>query len=101
MKKATILKEAKRELLDAMDYYDEMHLGLGLDFESEVKSSITFIRQFPETFALRDDVTRRCLVKRFPYVIVYMYHDNRVWVLAIAHCKRKPGYWKQRVDKVK
>ncbi len=58
MKKTTILKEAKRELLEAMDYYDERCFGLGLDFESEVKSSITFIRQFPKTFALRDDAAR-------------------------------------------
>jgi hypothetical protein len=100
MKKATILNEAKGELLVAMNYYDERHFGLGLDFESEVKSSITFIRQFPETFARGDDVTRRCFIKRFPYVIVYLYHDNRVWVIAIAHCKRKPGYWKQRIEKV-
>ena len=101
MKKAILLIEAKQELLDTMDYYDERGFGLGLDFEGEVKSSINFIRQFPESFALRDDDTRRCLVKRFPYIIVYLYYDNRVWILAVAHCKRKPGYWKQRISKEK
>lgn len=101
MKNVIILREARKELVEAMDYYDEKHFGLGLDFECEIKASVKNISQFPENVALRDDNTRRYLVKRFPYVVIYVYSNDQIWVISIAHCKRKPEYWKQRLANIR
>ena len=39
---------------------------------------------------------RACPVKRFPFRIVYRVVEGSVLVVAIAHAKRRPGYWKNR-----
>jgi len=100
MTPATILDEAKIELLNA-NYYETKYAGLGLDFEKEIKASIKMIQEFPKRWPLRHDDTRRYLIHRFPYIIVYMYHDNHIWIIAFAHCKRKPEYWADRLQLVK
>lgn len=38
----------------------------------------------------------RCLLKRFPYGIIYAQLDERILILAVAHAKRSPGYWESR-----
>ena len=93
----TILHEAEVELWEAVAYYEEQSKGLGLDFEAEIEESLQTIRHFPECCPLRDDVTRRFLIQRFPYLVVYTYLKNHIWILAFAHCKRQPGYWKDRL----
>jgi hypothetical protein len=40
---------------------------------------------------------RRCLVNRFPYGIYYGIKDGTIVVIAVAHLKRKPAYWKTRM----
>ena len=92
----TILVEAEAELLEAVAYYEDKAVGLGLDFESEVERAIKEISQSPERWPLRDDGTRRRLTPRFPFVVVYMCFNEHLWILAFAHCKRRPGYWASR-----
>ncbi len=94
MKSVTILYEAKLDLLDGVEYYESKSPGLGLDFEKEVKASIGQIRNSPERWPKKDDDTRRILLHSFPYSIVYIYYEDHVWIIAIAHHKRKPDYWK-------
>ena len=97
MNSTTILHEAEVELWEAMGYYEERSPGLGLDFEAEVEASVDAIRDFPERWPVRPDGTRRYLTPRFPYVVVYLYLQDHIWVIAIAHCKRRPGYWANRI----
>ena len=98
MTPATILHEAEVELWEAVAYYEERSSGLGLDFETEVEQSVEAIQRSSERQPLRQDGTRRYLICRFPYLIVYAYLNDHVWIIAIAHCKRKPGYWSDRLD---
>ncbi len=93
----TILHEAEVELREAVAYYEEKSPGLGLDLEAEIERSIRTIRDFPERWPLREDGTRRYLTHRFPYLVIYAYLKDRIWIIAIAHCKRRPGYWKDRI----
>ncbi len=39
---------------------------------------------------------RKCVIQRFPYVMYYMDLDAVIWIAAIAHAKRRPGYWMSR-----
>ena len=97
MIRVTILHEAEVELREAVAYYEEKSRGLGLDLEAEIERSIRTIRDFPERWPLREDGSRRYLTHRFPYLVVYAYMKDRIWIIAIAHCKRRPGYWKDRI----
>jgi len=70
----TILDEAKNELLEAIDFYESRCTGLGLDFEREIKVADEMIQEFPERWPHHHDDTRRYLIHRFPYIIVYLYY---------------------------
>ena len=98
MTDVTILHEAETELWEAVAYYEEQAAGLGLDFEKEIEQSIQALSDFPERWPIRGDGTRRYLLQRFPYLVVYAYHNDHVWIIAFAHCKRRPGYWADRVQ---
>ena len=97
MMPVTILHEAEVEMWDAVAYYEDKSRGLGLDFEAEVERSVDTVKRFPERWPLREDGTRRYLTHCFPYLVVYMYLRKRIWIIAIAHCKRRPGYWRDRI----
>ena len=43
------------------------------------------------------DRTRRCLVNRFPYGVIYRHDGNTITVVAVPHLHQRPGYWKPRV----
>ncbi len=79
---SVILHEAEVELWDAAAYYAGKCRGLGLDFQSETEHSVDTIKRFPKRWPLREDGTRRCLIHRFPYLIIYLYVDARIWIIA-------------------
>ncbi len=100
MTDVTILHEAEVELWEAVAYYEDRAMGLGLDFETAIERSMQSIAEHPERWPLRADGTRRYLVQRFPYLVVYAYVKHHVWILAVAHCKRRPAYWQDRIRRV-
>ena len=97
MTTATILHEAEVELWEAVAYYEDKAAGLGVDFAAEIERSIQAICEAPERWPVRQDDTRRCLIRRFPFLVVYTYHNDRIWIIAFAQCKRRPEYWADRV----
>lgn len=101
MTHVTILHEAEVELWDTVAFYEDKSPGLGLDFAAEIERSMQIIVDFPEISVLHADGTRRYLAHRFPYLIIYTSQDDHVWILAIAHCKRRPAYWRSRIQKTK
>lgn len=92
----SLLHEAEIELWEAVAYYEEKAPGLGLDFAAEIESVIQELSIAPDRWPLRPDGTRRCLTQRFPYMVVYTLNEQSLWVIAISHCKRQPGYWADR-----
>ena len=40
---------------------------------------------------------RRINLKVFPFYLAYVTEGELIWVLAVAHVSRKPGYWKKRL----
>lgn len=99
MTPVVILHEAEIELWEAVEFYEDRCSGLGLDFEREIKAAVECIRQSPDRWPVHEDGTRRCLIHRFPYFVVYVLHQDQVWVVAFAHCRRRPGYWSGRAKK--
>ena len=87
---------AEAEFDAAVQYYDGQAPGLGRQFRQAVCDALNRIRQFPDAYSPISRRTRRCLVGRFPYGIVYRHSQNGITVVAVAHLHRRPGYWKPR-----
>jgi hypothetical protein len=87
------------ELDEAIEYYNLQAPGLGTEFFIEVNKTIERITRFPEAWSKVGHHTRKCLVNRFPYSILYTIHENRdILILAIANMHRNPIYYKDRIS---
>ena len=93
-----LLKSAQTELDEGIDWYEEQLSGLGDEFLNEILQTIKRIRVNPYGWTEFSKLTRRCLVHKFPYGIIYQIRENELLILAIAHQHREPDYWKDRMD---
>ena len=76
---------------------EEQKVGLGIDLLSEVENILRNIQQNPNLgTAYKIEGIRRYTIKRFPYLIFYTELEEVIWIIAIAHGKRKPDYWQER-----
>ncbi|MBN2188967.1 MAG: type II toxin-antitoxin system RelE/ParE family toxin [Chitinispirillaceae bacterium] len=89
--------EAQRELDGAIDYYESCAPGLGLEFAEETYGAIQRILLFPKAWTSLSFQTRRCLVNRFPFGVIYSIDGDETIILAVMQLNRKPGYWHARV----
>lgn len=97
MKPVTIHVEAMAELDETISYYENQNIGLGLDFLSEVEQSISKIQQNSNLGTVyKLTGLRRYVIQRFPFLIFYTEFADFIWVVAIAHGKRRPDYWRKR-----
>jgi plasmid stabilization system protein ParE len=92
---------AQAELREATAWYEDKRTGLGADFFDEVLEALELIQHFPALGAGVPRVSskrgvRRLPLRRFPYSIVYRDTENEIQVVAVAHHRRKPGYWSSR-----
>jgi plasmid stabilization system protein ParE len=94
--KCSIHPEARRELLEAIDYYNDIEPGLGASFLAEIESAISLVEEHPALWVEIASGIRRCLVRRFPYAVLYSAEAGRIFILAFMHTRRKPGYWSSR-----
>ena len=97
MKPAVFHDWAKAELDEAVGWYERHRAGLGLEFQFSVEETIRRICENPQVGSrYRASKFRYLLVRRFPYVVFYFDGTQTVRVMAVAHGRRKPGYWKNR-----
>ena len=98
MKPVQFSKPASDELAEAVRWYEARRPGLGGDLYDAVVKTIDLIRTHPEIGAQRAGRSdaRQLSVSRFPFTIVYQVHDNDIYVVAVAHTSRRPGYWQHR-----
>jgi hypothetical protein len=90
--------QAEAELIQAIEYYDEYEEGLGYDFAIEVYSAVERASSYPEVWPVLDGDIRRCLIKRFPFAVLYSGRGNEgIYVVAVMHLHRDPDYWKSRL----
>lgn len=99
--KLRILREAEEEARASAIWYDEQLEGLGDDFLDELAEALKQVGDDPNRFPILETMTsskqiRRCVLARFPYVIIFETFESEIVVLAIAHTKRRPNYWRTR-----
>ena len=88
--------QAEAELNEAVDYYDGCQEGLGLEFAKEVYAAIETVCRYPLAWTPLSRNTRRCLLNRFPYGVVYQSKDDVIIIIAVMRLSRKPNYWRER-----
>ena len=89
-------QDADDELKAAAVFYELRLTGLGESFLTRVSEGFDLIRKNPLAGQLLFDDFRRILTRQFPYSLVYRVEVDRVYIIAVAHWSRRPGYWKGR-----
>lgn len=97
----TLSTQARDELRAAMTWYEEKSPGLGRELLEAARDCFRLIREHPGVGSPVPGVAesvgaRRVALKRFPYTVVYVELDAELRVLAFAHMRRRPGYWRER-----
>ncbi|HEV2852966.1 MAG TPA: type II toxin-antitoxin system RelE/ParE family toxin [Thermoanaerobaculia bacterium] len=96
--KYIFLAPARTELQEAVYYYEDRRPGLGEEFAAEVKSTIGRILLNPTVWTRISKNVRRCRLRRFPYALIYQARRDAIVVVAVAHLRRDPDYWRSRLD---
>jgi plasmid stabilization system protein ParE len=89
--------EAEADLEAAYRWHEKQRVGLGAELIACVEAVFDRIRHSPESHAPIYRNVRQTLVKRFPYVVCYVFEDDRVDVVAVFHGHRDPAAWMPRV----
>jgi toxin ParE1/3/4 len=97
MKPVEFHPEAATELDAAAGYYDRQMPGLGADFRKEIELATQKIQAAPLHWSPYSKHTRRFLVRRFPYLVIFQELTDEILIVAIAHGSRRPGYWQRRI----
>lgn len=93
-----LLEAARRDIRDAMEYYEAQRDDLGAEFWDEVSKALNHIGAFPEAGRPLSAHIRRSRVNRFPYGVSYSVEQGEIVVIAVAHNRRAPEHWKDRLD---
>src|SRR5688572_18763455 len=90
LSRSTNIKEAAR-------YYEGERRGLSDRFISNIETALDSITAMPAASPILEGSIRRKLVRVFPYAILYADRPESIFIVAVMHCNREPGYWKDRL----
>ena len=98
MKPLLISEPASEELREAVRWSEERHSGWGAKLFDAVSHTMELIKNHPEIGEPRlgQPPSRQLRVLGFPYYVGYRVREHDLYVVAIAHTSRRPGYWKHR-----
>ncbi len=93
--------EAEIELTKAIDYFEDQQRELGFEFSVEIYKTIQRIKENPRSWTKVSGSIRRVLVQRFPFGILDHFDPDSsyIFIIAVMHLRRKPGSWKERIDR--
>lgn len=89
--------EALLEFEDAVQFYKERGRALGRRFAGEVRTTIAKTVATPERWRVLEQDVRVCRARVFPYAVLYTIELDHILIIAVAHDKRRPGYWRHRL----
>jgi toxin ParE1/3/4 len=87
---------AADEAKAAERWYRERNEIASARFQRELDRAVDLISERPNTGSPYLGNTRRVLLRRFPFFVVYRVRGDNVQIVAVAHARRRPGYWIQR-----
>lgn len=89
--------DARIDAIEAYDWYAGRSQKAADAFQEQLQDAGRAIQHSPERWADYLFGTRRYLMRRYPFVIVYRVAVDRIEIMAVAHGRQKPGYWKGRL----
>ncbi len=89
--------DVAQEIKSSYQWYQRQAEGLGEDYLSELESAYDAVCELPETWPKFEKGFRRFLLSKFPFSVIYRIHVSKVYVVAVMHNSRKPGYWNERI----
>ena len=87
---------AEIEAQEVLRWYADRNPNAAVQFSLELNEAVERIIENPHRFAPLEGNIRRALLQNYPYAVVYRETGNEIQILAIAHGKRRPGYWRKR-----
>lgn len=90
------LAGARQDFDESFDWYAKQSPRAAVRFTDAVDAALERIVASPTVYASPDGIHRECPLKKFPFRVVYRLTGDRILVVAIAHAKRRPGYWQNR-----
>lgn len=97
MKPVRFHPEAEAEYLSALRHYAGINESLGRSVYRYMEELLAEVERQPQLFRMFDPPARRHFGSRFPYALIYLDQPVQVWIVAVAHFKQQPGYWKKRL----
>ena len=91
------LEEALEEAEAAARWYAERSASAAAGFSEEIDTAESAIVDFQTAWPQFDHGTRRYLLRRYPFSVIYRIESTRILIVAVAHGHRRPGYWKSRL----
>lgn len=88
--------EAEQDILSSLNHYAGIDESLAADLEARIDRAIETVAQRPEIWPTYLHQTRRYLIKRFPFALIYREKEGIIQIVALAHHRRRPGYWRER-----
>lgn len=91
--------EANEEMIESARFYEERDDGLGIRFLEAVEDTMRRIRQFPYAGPVERADIRKGFVSGFPFTVLYQVQRDQIYIAAVMHQHRRPGYWRKRLRK--
>jgi len=88
--------DAADELIETAAWYESAVPALGECFVAAVETAIHLLAGHRELGQEIESGFRHFVLAEFPHSVIYRLEPECVWVVAIAHHKRAPGYWRER-----
>lgn len=85
------------EAAHARRWYAERNPDTAAQFMEELDRAVAAIGESPDQWPAHRYGTRRFLLQRFPYALVYQVATTEIRLIALAHGRRRPSYWKRRL----
>lgn len=89
--------EAKLDVKDTYDWYENKVIGLGDRFVSSLNRSVNLIKSNPFQYQTQFGEIRKALLNHFPYQIIYIVESKKIIILGVIHSSRDPIIWENRI----
>lgn len=96
MIRARFLPPAEEEMIEAAAFYEAAAEGLGHDFLNDIQRIIDLLLDHPTIGRDVGGSLRQALLKRFPHYLIYSFELDSILIIAVAHQRRRPDYWRGR-----
>jgi len=87
---------AELEIVDAVNFFEAQQAERGTTLIDEIERAVHQILRYPLSCQLINRTTRRKVLSRFPYDIIYSVKPDQIRILALAGQRRRPFYWRGR-----